>query len=311
MATPTTVPETHDTTGDDARDELRRVGVRRLAVDAGRRFHVADGTSYARAVGLSSVLALLPGLIALAEVAAAVGNGSEGLLSRALRDLAPGPAGQLLTTGVRADASVSTLVWAVGAMLLSGTFAMVHAERGANRIYGVDEHRPAARRFATAAALASTAGLVLLLAVGVIVAGGSEGPSLWALVRWPVAVVLVAAPMTAIFRFAPNRDQPHASWLLSGTVVAVALWILVTALLGLVYENVSAAGSSFGPILGVISLLVWAYLTGVALLYGLSFAAELESQRAARSRSARDDEHVRREDDVTMANADPSRARPG
>ena len=289
MAVPTTVPETHGVTGDDARDQLQRVGVTRLAVNAAHRFQSADGTSYARAVGLSSMLAVLPGLIGLAELAASIGGGSEGLLTEALLDLAPGPAGELLTSGVRADGPGAALLWGFGGMLLSGTLAMVHLERGANRIYGVSEHRPAARRFLTAAALASTAGVVLLLALGVIVAGESTADavtSLWAVLRWPIAVVLVGAPMTAIFRFAPNRKQPHASWLLSGTVVAVALWILVTILLGLAYENLSTVESTFGPILGVIALLVWAYLSGAAVLFGLAFAAELEAERAGQGQPA-------------------------
>ena len=289
MAVPTTVPETHGVTGDDARDQLQRVGVTRLAVNAAHRFQSADGTSYARAVGLSSMLAVLPGLIGLTELAASVGGGSEGLLTEALLDLAPGPAGELLTSGVRADGPGAALLWGFGGMLLSGTLAMVHLERGANRIYGVSEHRPAARRFLTAAALASTAGVVVLLALGVIVAGESTADavtSLWAVLRWPIAVVLVGAPMTAIFRFAPNRKQPHASWLLSGTVVAVALWILVTILLGLAYENLSTVESTFGPILGVIALLVWAYLSGAAVLFGLAFAAELEAERAGQGQPA-------------------------
>ena len=289
MAVPTTVPETHGVTGDDARDQLQRVGVTRLAVNAAHRFQSADGTSYARAVGLSSMLAVLPGLIGLAELAASIGGGSEGLLTEALLDLAPGPAGELLTSGVRADGPGAALLWGFGGMLLSGTLAMVHLERGANRIYGVSEHRPAARRFLTAAALASTAGVVPLLALGVIVAGESTADavtSLWAVLRWPIAVVLVGAPMTAIFRFAPNRKQPHASWLLSGTVVAVALWILVTILLGLAYENLSTVESTFGPILGVIALLVWAYVSGAAVLFGLAFAAELEAERAGQGQPA-------------------------
>jgi YihY family inner membrane protein len=285
MSIPTTVPETHGQTGDDARDELRRVGVVRLTVRGARRFHAADGTSYARALGLSSVLSILPGLVAVAGLASALGLEERGLLGRSLQDLAPGPAGRLLTAGIRNGGSgVAAIAWGLAGMLLSGTLAMVHLERGANRIYGVDEHRPTLRRFVTAAALASTAGVALLVALGVIVAGEANGDGggspLWTILRWPVAVVLVAAPMTAFFHFAPNRRQPHVSWLLSGTVVAVALWIVVTLLLGLAYENATALGGSFGPILGVIALLVWAYLTAVAVLFGLAFAAELEAERA-------------------------------
>lgn len=295
MSVPTTVPETHGQTGDDAREQLRRSGVRSLALRAARRFHAADGTSYARALGLSSVLSVLPGLVAIAGVVSAFGLEERGLLARSLQTLAPGPAGRILLSGVsRGDAGAVAIAWGVAGTVLSGTLAMIHLERGANRIYGVDEHRPGGRRFAVAFALAATAGLALLLALFLITAGeAAAGPSAgtaWTLLRWPVAVVLVAAPMTAIFRYAPNRRQPNASWLLSGTVVAVSLWLLVTVLLGLAYENVSAPGSTFGPILGVIALLVWSYLTGVAVLYGLAFAAELESERAGQPRPERDGE---------------------
>jgi YihY family inner membrane protein len=295
MSVPTTVPETHGQTGDDAREQLRRSGVRSLALRAATRFHAADGTSYARALGLSSVLSVLPGLVAIAGIVSAFGLEERGLLARSLQTLAPGPAGRILLSGVsEGGAGAVAIAWGVAGTVLSGTLAMVHLERGANRIYGVDEHRSGRRRFAVAFALAATAGLALLFALFVITAGeataGSSAGTAWTLLRWPVAVVLVAAPMTAIFRFAPNRRQPNPSWLLSGTVVAVALWLLVTVLLGLAYENVSAPGSTFGPILGVIALLVWAYLTGVAVLYGLAFAAELESERAGQPRPERDGE---------------------
>ena len=293
MSIPTTVPETHDRSGGDAREALRRAGLRHLAENAARRFHAADGTSYARALGLSSVLSLLPGLIALAGIATALDPGSRGVLGHSLENLAPGPAGTFLISGVQnASSGLRVVLWGLGGMLLSGTFAMLHLERGANRIYGVEEHRPGRRRFLTAAILASTAGLLLALALGVIVAGeasgGGDGLSVWELVRWPVAVVLVAVPMTAIFRYAPNRRQPALPWLLSGTSVAVALWIGATLLLALVYENLATFGSSLGPVLGVIALLVWAYLTAVAVLYGLAFAAELESEGAGQGEPERD-----------------------
>lgn len=302
MSVPTTVPETHGQTGDDARDELRRVGVVRLAINAGRRFHAADGTSYARALGLSSVLSLLPALIgAVGFVIVFHLDDTRAVLADAIQSLAPGPAGSLLTQALRPGASgVAALVGGLGGMLISGTFGMIHLERGANRIYGVDEHRAGRQRFLTAFAMAATAGVLLLLGLAVITAGGAIGDSagssgagtgptsdVWSILRWPIGVALVAVPMTMIFRIAPNRRQPHLSWLLSGTVVAVALWILVTLLLALFYEHVPTQ-DAYGPLLGVIALLVWAYLTGVAVLYGLSFAAELESERAGQPEPERE-----------------------
>jgi YihY family inner membrane protein len=301
MSTATTVPETHGQSGDDARDQLRRTGLVRLLVDAGRRFHAADGTSYARALGLSSLLSLIPGLIGVAGLIAAIDVGNaQGRLADALRSLAPGPAGGTLSEALRAEraGTVALLVGLLG-MLVSGTLAMVHLERGANRIYGVEEHRPTRRRFAIAFATAATAGVLLMLGLLVIASAGAVGdPSaagtsdsssgVWEIFRWPVAVLLVAVPMTVIFRFGPNRRQPHFSWLLSGTFVAVALWIAVTVALTLFYEHAASLGESYGPLPGVVALLVWAYLTAVAVLYGLAVAAQLEAVRAGESEPARE-----------------------
>ena len=59
--------------------------------------------------------------------------------------------------------------------------------------------------------------------------------------------------------------------------------------MGLVYEHASVLGGSYRPLLGVVALLVWAYATGVAVLYGLACAAQLEVERAGRPDPARDE----------------------
>ena len=311
MSVPTTVPETHGRSDDDAREVLRRVGLVRLSVNAGRRFHAADGTSYARALGLSSVLSLLPGLVgAVGLVTVFDLERTRAVLSDVLQSVAPGPAGSLLSEALRPGSSAVTAMLAgFAGMLLSGTFTMVHLERGANRVYGVDEHRGVRRRFGTAFLIAASAGILLLIALGVIVAGGAIGDAgrsagapagsstgWWSVLRWPIAIALVAGPMTMIFKVAPNRRQPRFSWLLSGTVVAVVLWIVVTLSLGLFYEH-AQAGNAYGQLLGVLAVLVWAYLTGAAVLYGLAFAAELEAERAGVSQPDRQGEGASAEDD--------------
>jgi YihY family inner membrane protein len=310
VSVPTTVPETHGRSDDNAREVLRRVGLVRLSVNAGRRLHAADGTSYARALGLSSVLSLLPALIgAVGLVTVFDLERTRAVLTDVLPSIAPGPAGSLLTQTLRAGSSgVTALLGGFGGMLLSGTFAMVHLERGANRIYGVDEHRAARQRFAMAFAMAATAGVLLLLALGVIAAGGAVGDAgssgapagsssgVWSVVRWPLGIALVAGPMLMIFKVAPNRRQPPFSWLLSGTVVAGGSWVLVTLSLALFYEH-APAEAAYGQLLGVIALLVWSYLTGIAVLYGLAFAAELEAERAGVSQPDRPDEGASDDDE--------------
>ena len=39
-------------------------------------------------------------------------------------------------------------------------------------------------------------------------------------------------------------------------------------------------GATYGPIAGTIGVLLWTFLTSIALFFGLSFAAQLEAVRA-------------------------------
>jgi YihY family inner membrane protein len=299
MSTATTVPETHTQSGDDARDQLRATGTTRVLRDAAARFKAADGTSFARALGHSTVLTLIPSVIALIGAVMVFDlENFRKVLADAATSFAPGPAGRILTVALeRAEPSSAGVALAVGiiGLLLSGTVGMTHLERAANRIYGVDEDRTARRRNGLAFLLAATVGVMLMAGLAVIVAGGAVGdpasgarPSgggggatdVWEVARWPIGVALVAVAMTIIFMVVPNRRQPRFSWLLSGTAVAVASWLVATVLLGFAYEHASILGGAYGPLVGMIALLVWGYATGLAVLFGLAFAAQLEAFRA-------------------------------
>jgi YihY family inner membrane protein len=301
LSAATTVPETRHQDAGDAHDQLRRTGTAHLLWDSGIRFRAADGTSYARALGHSSVLTLIPAVIAVIGLVTTFDmTGFRGVLEDAAKSFAPGPAGSILTEALE-DAKPSSgpmaLVAGLAGMLLSGTVGMTHLERAANRIYGVDEGRGARQRWLLAFVLAATVGVMLMVGLAVIVAGGSvgegssgsasQGSGLWSVIRWPIGVALVTTAMTIILKVVPNRRQPGFSWLLSGTAVSVVVWVLATILLGFFYEHATVLGGSFGPLLGIIALLVWAYATGIAVLFGLACAAQLEAERAGERRPVR------------------------
>jgi YihY family inner membrane protein len=300
----TTVPETHDQGAGDLRDQLRKTGTAHLFWDAANRFRAADGTSFARALAHSSVTTLIPAVIAaLGLVTTFEMPGFKSVLEDAARAFAPGPAGGILTEALaqaKPSGGIAALVAGLVGMLFSGTVGMTHLERAANRIYGVDDDRRSWRRYGLALALAATVEVMLMVGLAVIVAGGpigeggdgsplSQSSGIWSVLRWPVGVALVAVAMTIIFKVVPNRRQPQFSWLLSGTTVSVAVWVLATILLGLFYEHASVLSGSYGPLLGVVALLVWAYATGVAVLYGLAWAAQLEAERMGEPDPARDE----------------------
>src|SRR5919109_2192507 len=300
MSVATTVPERYGSRDesafevDDAFEEVRRAGLPRLILDSIRRFRAADAMSYSRALGLSAILSLIPALIAVVGLSSVLGSETfRTILRDALQTFSPGQAGTILDQSLTVSNEGWTALWAgIAGMLLSGSIGMVELERAANNIYGVREDRPVIRRYALAFFLALTIGVLMLLSLAVIVAGGTVGDAarsggflsglagdIWTVARWPIGVVLIAVAMTVIFKIVPNRDQPPFSWLFSGTTVAVALWVGVTWLLSFFYENASGLSQAYGRLLGIVALLLWAHLSSVAVLFGMSFAAELEARR--------------------------------
>ena len=81
-------------------------------------------------------------------------------------------------------------------------------------------------------------------------------------------------------RESPRRRQPTASWLAAGSSVSVALWFLFTWLLSLYLTKSASFGQTYGPLAGMIGLLLWALLTSLAIYLGIAFATQLEAIRA-------------------------------
>ena len=103
---------------------------------------------------------------------------------------------------------------------------------------------------------------------------------MWRIARWPLGLVLVVASVALLLEIAPRRRQPEASWLAVGAGVAATLWLLFMALLVAYFELTGSFGATYGPLAGTIGLLLWTFLTSVALFLGVAFAAQLEAVRA-------------------------------
>jgi uncharacterized BrkB/YihY/UPF0761 family membrane protein len=79
----------------------------------------------------------------------------------------------------------------------------------------------------------------------------------------------------------PCSGQPGIVLLALGTGVAFASWITFTLLLAAFLQLSTDFGSVYGPLTGVIALLLWAQLTSAALFLGLAVSAELELRASA------------------------------
>ena len=95
--------------------------------------------------------------------------------------------------------------------------------------------------------------------------------------RWAVALGLIAFLLSVIYYVAPNRAQ-RWQWMSPGALVATALWALISV--GFSFYT-SASGSytrTYGAFAGVAILIFWLYLTGIAILVGGEINAAFERQ---------------------------------
>ena len=300
MSSASPVPSTSELEGDDAIETAREIGLRQLSKNAFMRFRFADGFSHSRALAFQLILTLLPSLIAVVGLANVLNEQSfTDVLVTVFEDVAPGPAGQLVIqtleegTPAARESGEAALVLGLIAALVAGAGAMGQIERGANRIYGVERDRPTLRKYLLATALTLSAGLAvtaafLLLVIGapigdalVDVTGWSEGlKTTWEILRWPVGAALVAGAVALVFKVSPRRPQPEMSWLALGSLLSVLCWFVFTGLLALYIGASKSFGETYGPLAGVIGLMLWAFATALALFVGLAFAAQLEAERA-------------------------------
>jgi len=314
------VPETRGLTGDDAWAVLKRTGWGRLAKDAFKRMRVADGFSHARSLAFMISLVAIEGLIGIVGLASVLHKGGvSATIDAMVHRTVPGPAGDVLTTAVTQAHRVAAghhygaLLFGVIGAIVVATTAMGQLERGLNRIYGVEQDRPTLKKYGLALFFTLSVGTLAAAAFMCLAFGrdlffsihNHALISVWSVVRWPLGVGLASITVTVLFRWSPRRRQPRLSWLAVGSGISVFLWGLATIGLGLFYGSSSSFGATYGPLAGVVALLVWSLLSSIALFYGAAVAAQLEALRTG-DRAPQDAQKVAESDpasDSTLEDA--------
>jgi YihY family inner membrane protein len=284
----TRVPETVELSGDDAWGTLTETGRLTLLKDSFVRLRAADGFSHARALAFTISLILVQGMIVVVGLASAFGDVRFVRTAiTAIETAVPGPAANVLKNAVEqasrvgADGEYLPLALGLLGLLLTATVAMGQFERSLNRLYGTEQDRPALVKYARAFLLAVTAGSLIALAFLIVAFGrGVLTSGVETVLRWPLAIVLAAAGLGALFHYAPRRRQPTWSWLAFGSAVGVLLWTGVTLLLALAFRASSNFGDTYGPLAGIVALQLWAFLSACTILYGGAAVAQLEAVRA-------------------------------
>jgi membrane protein len=79
---------------------------------------------------------------------------------------------------------------------------------------------------------------------------------------------------------APNVKHPKFHWVSPGGILAVVVWLIASALFAFYVAHFGSYNKTYGALGGVITFLVWLWISNIAVLLGAEFNAELERGRA-------------------------------
>ncbi|HKC94653.1 MAG TPA: YihY/virulence factor BrkB family protein [Nitrospira sp.] len=196
------------------------------------------------------------------------------LLEKYLQQVMEGSGGSLLSLGL-----VGAL-WATS----SGLTAIMDA---LTVVYDTKETRTLWKIWVTA--LAMTIGLAgfIILATALVLVGEHIAQGVanflglgelftigWVIVQWPLIILFMLVAVSVIYYFSPNVEQDWR-WVTPGSLVAVVLWLAVSLGFKLYVENFGNYNVAYGSIGGAIVLMLWFYLSGIALLIGGELNAEI------------------------------------
>jgi membrane protein len=170
----------------------------------------------------------------------------------------------------------------------SSSGAMVSIITTLNAAYDVTESRPWWKTRVIAIGLTLSLAVFILVSMFLIIAGPTVaehlavrlhlGPAFtwaWWILQWPVVFAFVATAIAVIYYFAPDVEQDWI-WITPGSILATGLWIGISLALKLYYQMMPNANAAYGTIGGVMVLMLWFYVSGLALLLGAELNAEIE-----------------------------------
>jgi len=190
-----------------------------------------------------------------------------GLVRTIVKGVLNPPHGGLLSFGLLAT------LWAA----TGGFSAMIEA---LNIAYEVPETRPYWRTRSLAVALALLVGSLMVLGLAVSLLGPKFGELLvrhrhagplfamvWPFIRWAVVLTSIVIAVELLYFWAPNVKQKFICTL-PGSVLGVAVWIAASFGLGIYVREFANYNATYGTLGGVIALMLWFYLSAVAILIG-------------------------------------------
>ena len=293
-----TAPPPDDARKPDSPSDLAAGSWRYAIKQAWAEFRRDECTDLAAALTYYAILSMFPALLAMVALLGIFGQGQSTtdtlleLVERVGQQDAVDQLRQPITQMTQTNAAGFAFVFGLLGAVWSASGYVGAFGRAMNRIYEVDEGRPFWKlRPLNLVITIVTVVLAAIVLLGLVVTGpfarelgdtlglGDSTVTLWNIVKWPILLLVVVFVVAVLYYATPNVQQPKFRWVSVGAGFAIVVWILASLGFGVYVANFGSYNETYGALGGVIILLLWLWLTNVALLLGAEVDAELERSR--------------------------------
>jgi membrane protein len=293
---------TDEATSQSARRDYRPAGVstKTSALQTAKRvfkeFQEDNLSDWAAALTYYGLLSVFPALIALVSIVGLFGDPAETTktLTDIVSKIAPGGAADTFTNAIKGITSNRTgagfaFVFGLAGALWSASGYIGGFTRASNIIFETPEGRPIwklrpLQLLITLVMVLLTAlvGLSLVLTGPIVkdIAGplgfGDTAVTVWNFAKWPVLIVVVLGMISLLYYATPNVKQRSFRFVTKGALLALVVWLVASVAFAFYVANFGSYNKTYGTLGGVIGLLVWVWLTNVAVLLGMQVNSERE-----------------------------------
>jgi membrane protein len=251
---------------------------------------------WAAALTYYGLLALFPALIAMVSLIGLIGDpkSTTSSLTEIITSIGPQSAAQTFSGPIESIASNQSaagfaFVAGLAVALWSASGYVGAFMRASNVIYETPEGRPfwKLRPLQLVVTLAMIL-LMAILALALVLTGpvveAVAGPiglsdtaiSIWNIAKWPVMVAVFLLMVAVLYYASPNVKLRGFKWVTPGSLVAIAVWAIASAAFALYVANFGSYDKTYGTLGGLIALMVWFWISNMAILFGHQLNAERE-----------------------------------
>ena len=253
-------------------------------------------TDWAAALTYYGLLSLFPALIAMVSLIGIFGDPQTTTqkLTEIITEIGPGSGAETFEGPIKSitenqSAAGFAFVFGLAVALWSASGYVGAFTRASNIIYETPEGRPfwKLRPLQIAVTLAMII-MMALLAVGLVLTGpvveavadpiGLSGTAVdvWNVAKWPVMAAIFILMVDVLYYTTPNVKMRGFKWVTPGAIVAIVVWAIASALFALYVSNFSSYDKTYGTLAGLVVLLLWFWITNLAILFGHQMNAERE-----------------------------------